>query len=66
MDIFDAPIAIVGFLGLVMVAPPWFWIINNHPSMSSLNPSSQFMINMLFPALVLLYLTSWYQGGASV
>lgn len=66
MDIFDAPIAILGFLGMVMVAPPWFYFINNYPGMDQLGAPSTFMINMLFPAMVLIFITSWLEGGASV
>jgi len=66
MDIFDAPLAILGFLGLVAVAPPWFWFINNYGGVSQLGAPSVFMLNMLFPALVLIYIASWLEGGASV
>jgi len=66
MDIFDAPLAILGFLGLVAVAPAWFWMTQNHSAISTLGPASQFMLNMLFPAIVLIYLASWIEGGASV
>jgi len=66
MDIFDAPLALLGFMGLVAVAPPWFWFINNYSGVSSLGATSTFMINLLFPALVVIYLASWLEGGASV
>jgi hypothetical protein len=66
MDIFDAPLALLGFLGLVAVAPPWFWFINNYSGLSALGPSSTFMINLMFPALVLIFIASWLEGGASV
>lgn len=65
MDIFDAPIAIITFLGLVMVAPAWFWMVQSYPPVDQLDPASVFMLNMLFPALTLLTLASWIEGGAS-
>lgn len=66
MDVLDAPLALMAFLGFVAVAPAWFWMVTQHPSLGGLDPSSQFLLSMLFPATVLLYLTSWLQGGASV
>lgn len=66
MDIFDAPLALLGFAGLVAVAPPWFFFINSYSGMSALGPTSTLLVNMLFPALVLIYLVSWLEGGASV
>jgi len=63
MDIFDAPFAILGFLGLVAVAPVWFWFVDNYPSVSQISPESQFLVNIVFPALVLLFLASWMEGG---
>jgi len=65
MDIFDAPLAIVTFLGLVMVAPAWFWLIQSFSAVDQLDPASVFMVNLLFPALALLTLASWIEGGAS-
>jgi len=63
MDIFDAPFALLGFLGLVAVAPIWFWFTSNYRSVSQLSAESQLLVNIMFPALVLLFLASWIEGG---
>ena len=65
MDLFDVPFAILAFLGLVAVAPIWFWFVGNYPSVSQMSAESQFLVNIMFPALVLLFLASWMEGGAA-
>jgi len=64
MDVFEFPFAIMAFLGFVLVIPPWMWFISSYPSVSTLSLPSQFLINMLLPALVLLGLASWIEGGS--
>lgn len=58
------PFALMTFLALVAIVPPWVWFVNSYPSVSSLSLPSQFLLNMLLPALVLLGLASWVEGGS--
>jgi len=64
MDVFEFPFALMAFLGFVAIVPPWMWFISQYPSVQNLSLPSQFLINMLLPALVLLGLASWIEGGS--
>jgi hypothetical protein len=64
MDVFDFPFALLTFLALVAVVPPWVWFVNNYGPTASLSLPSQFLAALILPATILLALTSWVEGGA--
>lgn len=63
MDVFEVPFALLTFLGLVAIAPVWFWFVDNFQTVDQLSPESTFLVNIMFPLLVLLFLGSWLEGG---
>lgn len=64
MDVFEFPFALLAFFGFVLVVPPWVWFISQYPSVSNLSLPSQFLVNLLLPATILLALASWLEGGS--
>lgn len=64
MDVFEFPFALMSFFGLVAVVPAWVWFINQYPSVSNLSLPSQFLVNLILPAMIVLGLASWIEGGA--
>lgn len=63
MNPFDFPFALIGFLGFVMLMPAWIWFTTQHPSVSDLQIEAQFLVALVLPATLALFLASWLQGG---
>lgn len=61
MNPYKMPFALVGFLGFVMVVPPWMWFLDNYPAVSQLSTTERFLANLILPALLLLFIAGWVQ-----
>lgn len=61
MNAFKMPFALLGFFGLVAVVPAWVWFVHSYPSVSSFSVEEKFLLDLMLPALIALYLASWLQ-----
>jgi hypothetical protein len=57
MSPFRFPLALVAFLGVVMVVPVWVWFVSNYGG--ALTVQGQFLAGLTLPGAILLYLGGW-------
>jgi hypothetical protein len=63
MNVWYFPFALIGFMGFVMVMPGWMHFLGTHSG--NLSTEGQFLISLVLPATVLLYIVSWIQPGGA-
>lgn len=61
MKAFDIGYALLAFLGVVAVAPIWYWFAIESPYVASLSTEGQFLAAFTLPATMLLLLAGWVQ-----
>jgi len=64
MNVFRWPFALIAFLGFVAVVPVWMWFVSSHPHMDQVTTETSFLIQLVLPATVALFLAGWLGGGA--
>ena len=55
------PFALLGLFGFVMVLPPWNWFVDAYATGLPLHV--EFLVRLLLPATLTLFVTSWLDRG---
>lgn len=65
MNVFELPFALLAFLGFVALVPAWMWFLATYPPAQNLSIESQFLANLVLPATLVLFISSWLEGGTA-
>lgn len=64
MNPYKFPLALLAFMGFVLVMPGWqFFLRTRTPEMTV---EAAFLISLVLPILVALFIASWLQPGGGV
>lgn len=63
MNPWKFPLALIAFMGFVAVLPPWMYFLDQYSG--RLQTEEQFLIGLVLPFLVLLFIASWVQPGGA-
>lgn len=61
MNAFEIPLALIAFLGIVMVIPVWMWFKSTYQP--DLPMETAFIAGMVLPATVALFIAGWLSPG---
>jgi hypothetical protein len=61
MNVLEVPFALFAFCGIVAVVPVWMYYVETYAS--GLQPEARFLAQFAMPAILLLFIASWFQPG---
>lgn len=61
MNVLEAPFALFAFFAIVAVVPVWIHYVETYGS--ALQPEARFLAEFALPAILALFIASWFQPG---